>query len=232
MNCVSNYVFGIKTLPLTLAATIVTTTFGKMVGQCNETIIGFLWESFQKDQDRFFATIAPEAGIDPKSGLLGKAFFILISNQFMPFVEELLFRSILQNKILTFVFNKIGLSEQTSALQIVQENNNLKKGERNKRYKPQQVHTSLSDQRNFSYQTIARIGITAILFAIPHLYSERVNSPHLSKAELRPIENSDYLTAMGTGFVFGAVYEWAGQNIFAAWGAHAMWNMFIDAVRF
>ena len=54
MQFVSNYLFGVKTLPITLAATTVATVIGKMQGLCNETMIGLLWENFQKDQNRFF----------------------------------------------------------------------------------------------------------------------------------------------------------------------------------
>lgn len=196
-------------LPLTFAAATTTTLLGQAMGLCTINIPQYFYRDFQSlpsQAEQILPTSSPEMR------LAAYIAFVMVSNQLMPFLEEVACRWLLQDKILTWLTPKM-------ERQVVTVGKN--KGSVRRYF----TTTPIVSERT---KTIARIVITSLLFGWVHYQQEidigyntwRSSSETMEKATLA------FFSTIGNSLVYGYVYQKSG--LAASFGAHAAWNMFFD----
>lgn len=171
--------------------------------------IGLLIRDFQTNYAPVYTEILPEGSLPFRFAALAGILFT--GNLLVPVVEEVAFRWLLQDKILSYFTPK---AKKSAAPSIRQEL--VRKGPAPFLTKGQMI----------------RIGIVATLFGLAHygIPGTIASTSSLSAAELGFEARHTTLHTLGAGIAYGFIYEKFG--LAAAIGAHTVWNYSYDLWRF
>ncbi len=206
----SNYRLGLQYgVPAVLACATGVTVLGQLVGLTKMNTIGLLIRDFQTNYAPAYRQVLPEGSLPIRFAALAGILFT--GNLLDPVIEEVAFRWLLQDKILSYFTPK---AKKSAAPPIRQEP--IKNGSAPFLTKGQLI----------------RIGIVATLFGLAHYGVPGIiaSTSRLSAAELGYEARHAALHNLGAGIAYGVIYEKFG--LAAAIGAHTVWNYSYDLWRF
>ena len=135
-----------------------------------------------------------------------------------------LFSTVLQYGLLTLLPSKISGYTQ-------------KKSPKSNRYRkpPHLKNANANPNQNDTFKKVTRIVISSVLFGIVHAgVAEMINIQERRFSNDIVLDRSwmQITGSFAAGLVYRSVYELSGQNLFAAWGTHALYNYFYDCMSF
>ncbi|MBS0630141.1 MAG: CPBP family intramembrane metalloprotease [Verrucomicrobia bacterium] len=196
-------------VPAVVSCATAITVVGQLLGATKINTIGLLFRDFQTHFAPPFGAFLPDNSEPLRFAIL--AGILTTQNIIPPLIEEVAFRWLLQDKILSFFTPRTNPSAKRVIVKAPVKNSPapfLTKGQ------------------------MLRIGIVAALFgfchyAIPGNFS---SSQFMTKEELGYESRFASIHSLGAGIAYGILYEKFG--LAAAIGAHYIWNYSYDLWRF
>jgi|GEM_PF-3516518 len=206
---ISNYCYGAKFAPFVPLAWEVSNRVAKDFGIVKEPLSEFMQKEFQNNIPWQLDNLLPEQGM---GRLAQRQILLFTSNQLTPLFEEFIYSTVIQYGLFTVVVPKILTCIRPS-----------KPAECNPReYKLFQ---------NPLTQKVCRIVASSLIFAMAHYGATFENEDAYKGHSMETLSDMNWMQVtgnMGAGLVYRTVYELAGQNLFAAWGTHAVYNYMYD----
>jgi len=196
-----NYFTGIATVPVSLALSELSTRIGKVAGCVNETYMQNLKRNFQSSCGyKILFTYLPS---DRLPRFLSFQRYLVLSNQTIPLIEELVFRTGFQGRILPILFSACKVDPNTPVATI--------------------ARIGLASVLFGGIHFINKNNVDLIT-EFKNTSRQRIMSPKEMKSAL----NRQIIGSTFRGILWGCLYERVG--FMASWSSHAFTNYFFDAI--